>query len=103
MKKYELTEETLKINENQTLYRIRAIKDFADVKAGDLGGFVESENNLSHNGDCWISGDSKVFGFAWICGSARIFGSAIIYGSANISGTATISDFARLSGSAEVF
>ncbi len=35
-KKYEL------INESHvkgiTLYRIRALKDFADVKAGDLGG-----------------------------------------------------------------
>ena len=39
MKKYELTEETIKINDNQTLYRIKALKDFGDVKAGDLGSF----------------------------------------------------------------
>ena len=79
MKKYELTEETIKINENQTLYRIKALRDFGDVKAGDLGGFVESEKNLSHEGDCWISNDAKVYDFARISGSARISGTAEVF------------------------
>ena len=50
MKKYELTEEVNK----QGLHRIRALKDIPlyGVKKGDLGGFVERENNLSQEGDC---------------------------------------------------
>ena len=74
MKKYELTEEKITLDENQTLYRIKALKDFGDVKAGDLGGFVESEKNLSQDGNCWISDDVKVYEDA-----ARISESAIIF------------------------
>lgn len=46
MKKYELTNEIKNLPGGVVLYRIRALKDFADVKAGDLGGFVQSEANL---------------------------------------------------------
>ena len=52
-KKYELTEEAIVVDGHK-LHRIRALKDFADVKAGDLGGYVESEDNLSHEGNCWV-------------------------------------------------
>lgn len=48
-KKYILTDETIKVN-GKTLYRIKALREFSNVKAGDLGGFVESESNLSHDG-----------------------------------------------------
>ncbi|WP_375616758.1 hypothetical protein [Bartonella sp. AP58NXGY] len=37
-KKYELTDEKIEFDGYLTLYRIRALKDFGDVKAGDLGG-----------------------------------------------------------------
>lgn len=49
-RKYELTNETIFFN-GLTLYRIRAIKDFSDVKAGDLGGWIEKEVNLSQDDD----------------------------------------------------
>ncbi|WP_375623495.1 MULTISPECIES: hypothetical protein [unclassified Bartonella] len=65
--KYELTDETINVN-GFTLYRIRALKNFGDVKKGDLGGWVESEENLSHEDDCWISGKGAV------CGGLRIRG-----------------------------
>ena len=45
-----------------TVYQIRALQDFGDVKKGDLGGCLESENNLSHDGNCWIYPNSVVFG-----------------------------------------
>ena len=47
--KYELTNETKQVDD-VTLYRIRALKDFADVKTGDLGGWVQSTANLSQEG-----------------------------------------------------
>lgn len=48
MKKYELVEEH-EFN-GIKLKRIRALRDFLDVKAGDIGGFIESEINLYHYG-----------------------------------------------------
>lgn len=73
MKKYKLTDETT-IALGVTLYRIVALIDFADVKKGDKGGFVKSEENLSQNGDCWVYGDAGVFGDADIYGDAEISG-----------------------------
>ena len=56
MKKYELTNNT-----KYGLHQIRALRDFSFVKAGDLGGWIASESNLSHKGDCWVSGNAQVF------------------------------------------
>ena len=66
MKKYELTDESILID-GCSIYRIKALKDFGRVKAGDLGGFVEREKNLSHEGDCWVCGDAQVFENARVC------------------------------------
>ena len=57
--KYELIENKIK-TENRTLYQIKALKDFSDVKSGDLGGWIEKESNLSQEGNAWVNGD------AWI-------------------------------------
>ena len=65
MKKFELTTEQ-KINWfGRTLYRIKACISFTttsgeEIKAGDLGGFVEKESNLSHNGKAWVWGNGIV-------------------------------------------
>jgi len=56
------------------IYRIKALKDFGDVKTGDLGGYVQSEKNLSHDGDCWIYDKSKAFDDAIIKDNAKIYG-----------------------------
>ena len=47
MKKFELTSETI-IFLGKTLFRIKALIDFGNVKSGDLGGFVEKEENLKN-------------------------------------------------------
>lgn len=47
-KKYKLTEETLEID-GHVLNRIIALRDFGEVKKGDLGGFIEKESNLAHD------------------------------------------------------
>lgn len=61
MKKYKLTEET-KTVEGRTLYRVKALKAFGYTRKGDIGGWVESEKNLSQEGLCWIEGNSCAFG-----------------------------------------
>ena len=48
-RKYELTDETI-IRDGRILHRIRAVRDFADVKAGELGGWIEKESNLDQDG-----------------------------------------------------
>ncbi|MCX5614413.1 hypothetical protein [Bombella saccharophila] len=66
-KKYELTDDTIE-HDGRTLYRIRALVDIPaiGVSAGDLGGYVESEKNLSHTGDCWVHGNARVRGNAFV-------------------------------------
>lgn len=51
--KYELVKEADR-------YRVRALKDFGNVKAGELGGLVSGYHNLSQEGYCWIFDDSTV-------------------------------------------
>ena len=75
MKKYELTDETIDVS-GTTLHRIKALKDFGNVKKGELGGYVESERNLSQEGNCWVCGDAKVCGDAEVCGNAKVCGDA---------------------------
>ena len=82
MHKYRLTDETI-TRFGRTLHRIEALKDFGDVKAGDKGGYVESEKNLSQSGNCWLYGNATVFGNATVCGDAKVFGNAKVYGNAD--------------------
>lgn len=92
-KKYELTEET-KAVAGRILYKIKALVDIEEygVKAGDFGGFVESENNLSHYGTCWIADDALVFGEAKVEYDAIVSGKAQVRGFAHIGGNARIAD-----------
>ena len=51
MKKYEFTGETKQVEllfRTVTLQRIKAVAEFGIVKVGDLGGWIEKEENLSH-------------------------------------------------------
>ena len=61
MKKYELTDET-KVEHGVTLHRIRALVDIVryGVKAGDLGGWIESEANLDQEHEAWVFDDAWV-------------------------------------------
>ena len=76
MKKFEFTGETKTISlffRTATLHRIRAVAEFGLVKIGDLGGWIEKEENLSHEGKAWVCGDAKVWGNAEVWGNAKVF------------------------------
>lgn len=75
MKKYEFTGE-VKVKFGVTLKRIKALIDFGIVKKDDLGGFIEKEENLSHENNAWVSGNAEVSGNAWVSGDARVYGNA---------------------------
>ena len=106
-KKYKLTDETINVN-GKTLYRIKSLKDFGNVKKGDKGGFVEKEENLSQSGDCWVYdnakvyNNAKVFDYADIYGNAEIFGNAIVSGNARVYGNAKVYHYAMVYDDAEV-
>ena len=48
MKKFKLTSEFIVDISGVKLFRIKALIEFGNVKAGDLGGYIEKEENLSH-------------------------------------------------------
>jgi hypothetical protein len=101
-KKYILTNETIEYCGHR-LYRIKAIKSFSGIRKGSLGGWVESEDNLSQEGDCWIFDDAKVFRKAKVSGNAKINDSACIYGNAVISGYVVISGNAKVYGNVCIY
>ena len=101
-KKFELTTDT-KIHFGRKLFRIKALISFGNVNAGDLGGYVESEKNLSQSGDAWVYGDAEVCGDAWVYGNARVCGDAWVYGNARVYGDAWVYGNARVYGDAWVY
>ena len=73
-KKYEILMDEKNTIEwkGHTLHRIRALRDFGDIRKGDIGGFVENENNLSHKGNCWIYDDAKAMDNSIMYDNSRI-------------------------------
>lgn len=101
--KYAFTSDTLDMGNEVILKRIVALKDFGCVKKGDLGGWLESEENLSPLGDSWVYEEAKVSGDAKVYGDARVFGNAEVYKNAEVYGRAKVYGDARISGKAKVF
>jgi hypothetical protein len=82
--KYEIIEEG--INKG----RIIARKYFSDVDAGDIGGFVDSYDNLAQDGDCWVYDDAVVTGNAIVEDSATVRHNAVVGGSAYLQHNAEV-------------
>lgn len=59
-KKFELTDEYVVNEYGVKLFQIRCLRTFGHVQKGDLGGYVEKEDNLSHSGDAWVSGNARI-------------------------------------------
>lgn len=101
-KKYKLIEGSRFWQYGRPLYRIQALRDFSDVKKGDLGGFVESEANLSQMGDCWIYDmaqaveKSRVEDDACLRDCAKMYGSSILKDKAQLQGCARMIQYACL-------
>ena len=88
--KYKLTKNTKEVS-GITLYQIQALKDFGNVKKGNLGGWIEGEENLSQEGNCWVYGDDWVSGDAVVSGDAKVSGDAWGYGNAWVYDDAVVS------------
>lgn len=109
MQKYEFTGE--QHPQHPTLKRLRALIDipWVSVKSGDLGGWIEKEENLSHEDRCWVSGEAKIYGnarvsdAAYVSDKARVSGNACVSGNAQVSNNARVRDNAQVYGNACVF
>ena len=103
--KYRLTSNTVITPAGVILYQIEALRDlpFAGVKKGDLGGYIEKEENLSQYENAWVFDSAQVFGTARVFASARVFGSAQVYENARVYENAQVSGRAQVSGSARVY
>jgi len=97
--KYELIKET----NDKGHFRIKALKDFGDVKKGDLGGFVESTKNLSQYGNCWVYNGARVFGNAFVSSNAGIYSNAQVYDNADVRGNVDVHGNAIICGNTQVF
>ena len=103
MKKFELTTEFITNALGKKLFRIKALVEFGSVKAGELGGYAEKEENISQDGNAWVSGDARVYGNAWVSGDARVYGDAWVHGNAKVFGNAEVYGDTEVSGDAKVF
>jgi len=102
MKKYELTSSCIEVGGTK-LFQIRALMDFSDVRAGDMGGYIESEDNLAHTGNSWVFENARVTGNACVSENARVAGNAWVSENAWVSGDARVAGNAWVIGDACVF
>ena len=106
-KHFKLTEETKVNKAGVTLHRIVATRDSRHAKAGQLGGFIEKEENL--DSEAWVDGYAEVWGeafvycFAYVGGIARVYGHARVYGYARVYGKAQIYGHACVGVDARVY
>lgn len=117
-KKYVFTGKT-RVWGRRTLKQIRACVEIKNafgqtVYPGDVGGWIEKEDNLSHEGNAWVAdnarvsgnawvfGNAQVSGNAWVCGNAWVYSNAWVYGDALVCGVVRVYGHAQVCGDAWV-
>lgn len=101
-KKYEITEITHP--KYPWLHRIRARCQVNEqVGPGALGGYVQTEDNLSQDGTCWIYDQAICCEEAVVEDDGRMFDGAVARGSAFISGDARMFERAVAEGNSSFF
>lgn len=100
--KYTLTDQTTTIG-STTLYRIKALKSFDDVKEGDLGGYIESKKNLSQDGHAWVYGFGKIHDNAIVYENGKVKDNAQIHDNSQVYGNAIVDSEAHLHDNSQVY
>ena len=93
-------------HKEEGLWKIMACKDFYTnfirVKKGDFGGLIEKEENLSHEGKCWVFDDAHVQDSAQVYGDALIFNYGLVCNKAKVFGDAWVYEYAQVRNDAHV-
>ena len=84
-KKYELVLEASTNYAGHKLFRVRALRSFGNVKEGEVGGYIEKEENLSHSGNSWVAGNAMVLENARVIMDAKVGGNSFISGNTEVS------------------
>ena len=115
--KYEIIhDDSIEIGDNnRKVYRVKALKNFTTfaldedgkvyakhIEAGDLGGYIEKEENLSQFDKAWVDVDAVVFSAAVVYGDAYVGPYSMIGGRARIYGSAKTYD-AAIGGTVQAF
>lgn len=103
MDKYKiLYDNKIEIYDGIYLYRIQALKDFDDVKAGDIGGYVQSEKNLYQEGNCWIYDNAIAYNNSSVIDNAKIKDNVILSDNAVVMDDAVVKDAAYIFGNSHI-
>lgn len=100
--KYKIRTDISKQIFGSTLYRIEALRDFCQVKKGDLGGWIEKEDNLSQEGNCWVFDEACVYDNAKVCGEAQVYGNADVWGNSKVFDNAEVDGDTKVYGNVEI-
>lgn len=97
-KKYEILKDDYRFIGDAKIYRIRLLVNgvVPNAKKGDLGGFVQNEENLDQNGSCWLYDNSIAMERARVYENAKLYDDAIIFENARASGNARMKDYSRV-------
>jgi|SRR5271165_2878155 len=104
--KYRLDYDDFQITpEGTKIYRIIALRSFGDaerVEEGQKGGYIEGHHNLSHAGNCWAAGLSKISRQgrleknAFICDYVEVTDFALMTDDTYANGRAHIGEWVRM-------
>jgi hypothetical protein len=98
-KKYEITDEVKTLENGKIVHRIKSLIRFGeDVYPGDLGGFIESEDNLSPDGTCWIYNNAVACDHSVVSENGQLRDNSMIYDYAKVCGKAIMYNHSRLYG-----
>jgi len=103
--KYELIDIDKNSNEyaHGLRYRVKALRDFSDIKAGDVGGFVTSEHNLSQNGDCWVYDDAKMFDNSEIHNDAKMHNNSEMHNNSKMLNNSEMFDSSKMHNNSKMY
>jgi len=96
MQKYTTLKQEFFLPDGRKVKRIKALRDFGNIKAGTVGGFIDDWHNLSHRGNCWIADDAIAVGNSKVSENALLAGKAFISHRVMLGGNAVVWDEAVL-------
>lgn len=102
-KKYELIDGDTTTIGQTVLHRIKSLIAFDDVTIGQLGGYIESEDNLSHEGNCWVYDFGKVHDLARVSENGKVYGNAQMHGMSQLYGNAKITGECRIHDNVQIY
>ena len=91
---FKLTEETIVNEAGRKLHQIECTRDFKFAHAGELGGFIEKEENLG--GEAWVDEGAQVWGEAKVINGSVVRDNARVYGRSKVRNGSVIYDEARV-------